>query len=134
MTVQSLKGGARRFSALPLVAFLALPVQAQVAGDGPATSVGLGEIVVTAQKRAENMQTVPVSVTAVTSEAVENLRATTLQGLQGTVPNVQINNFSNAPNTAVYTIRGIGVIEADPYAGNTVSIIVDGVPEYFSME
>src|SRR5690606_22875841 len=90
-------------------------------------------IVVTAQKRAENMQTVPVSVTAVTSEAVENLRATTLQGLQGTVPNVQINNFSNAPNTAVYTIRGIGVIEADPYAGNTVSIIVDGVPEYFSM-
>ncbi|MGK2287207.1 TonB-dependent receptor [Pedomonas sp. V897] len=132
MTVRSLWGGAR-FGALPLVALFALPVQAQGSTEAPAASIGLDAIVVTAQKRAENMQTVPVSVTAVTSEAVENLRAVTLQGLQGTVPNVQINNFSNAPNSAVYTIRGIGVIESDPYAGNTVSIMVDGVPEYFSM-
>ena len=94
---------------------------------------GLQDIVVTAQKRAENLQSVPISVTAVGSAALDNLQATSLQALQGAVPNIQINNFSNTPNTAVYTIRGIGVVEPDPYAGNTVSIVVDGVPQYFSM-
>jgi iron complex outermembrane receptor protein len=69
----------------------------------------------------------------VTSQTVDNLHATTLQGLQGVVPNVQIGTFSNTPNNAVFTIRGIGVIEADPYAGNTVSIVVDGVPQFFQI-
>jgi outer membrane receptor protein involved in Fe transport len=82
-----------------------------------AASGGLQEIVVTAQKRSENLQNVPISVTAVSSATVENLHAVTIQGLQGTTPNVQINNFSNTPNSAVFSIRGIGVIEPDPYAG-----------------
>ncbi len=94
---------------------------------------GLQEIVVTAQKRAENLQNVPISVSAVTSASLSNLQATSLQALQGSIPNVQINEFANAPNTAVYNIRGIGVADADPYAGNAVSIVVDGVPQYFSM-
>jgi len=98
-----------------------------------AMSTGLEEIVVTAQKRAENLQNVPIAVTAVSGEMISNAKAVSLQGLQGTIPNIQINNFSNTPNTAVFTIRGIGVIEPDPYAGNTVSIVVDGVPQFFSM-
>jgi iron complex outermembrane recepter protein len=94
---------------------------------------GLQEIVVTAQKRAENLQDVPIAVSAVTGQAIADMHAVTLQGLQGTTPNIQINNFSNTPQTAVFTIRGIGIIEPDPYAGNTVSIVYDGVPQYFSM-
>ncbi|KHK92655.1 TonB-dependent receptor [Novosphingobium malaysiense] len=94
---------------------------------------GIAEIIVTAQKRAENLQDVPISVAAVSAQAVEDMHATTLQALQGAVPNVQIGNFSNAPASAVFTIRGIGVIEPDPYAGNTVGIVVDGVPQFFSM-
>ena len=97
-------------------------------GDG-----GIAEIVVTAQKRAENLQDVPISVAAISASAIDDLNATTLQGLQGTVPNVSIGNFSNTPQNAVFTIRGIGVIEPDPYAGNTVGIVVDGVPQYFSI-
>ncbi|MFS0736069.1 TonB-dependent receptor [Sphingomonas sp. 1P06PA] len=94
---------------------------------------GLEDIVVTAQKRAENLQDVPISVTAVTGESISALKAVTLQGLNGTVPNIQLNNFSNTPNSAVISIRGIGVVEPDPYAGNTVSIVYDGVPQFFSM-
>ena len=93
---------------------------------------GIGEIVVTAQKRSENLQDVPISITALTAEAVDNLHATTLQGLQGAVPNVTISNFTNIPNNAVFYIRGIGVIEVDPFAGNTVSVVQNGVPQYFS--
>lgn len=110
-----------------------LPLAAAHAQEAQADQAGLQDIVVTAQKRAESQQTVPISITAVSAQALDNLQATSLQALQGAVPNVQINNFSNTPNTAVYTIRGIGVVEPDPYAGNTVSIVVDGVPQYFSM-
>jgi len=94
---------------------------------------GVQDIVVTAQKKSENLQDVPISVTAIGGEALGAAQATTLQALQGTIPNVQIDNFSNTPQSAVFTIRGIGVIEPDPYAGNTVSIVVDGVPQFFSM-
>ena len=119
-----LKGG------LSLFALAATPAMAQSAEQNTG---GIADIVVTAQKKAENLQSVPISVAAVTSEAVENAHAVNLQGLQGFVPNVEIGTFSNTPNTAVFTIRGIGVIEPDPYAGNTVGIVVDGVPQYFSM-
>lgn len=115
------------FSALALMAGPAF-AQAAAEDDG-----GIADIVVTAQKKAENLQDVPISIAAVTGAAVSDLHAATLQGLQGTVPNVEIGNFSNTPNNAVFTIRGIGIIEPDPYAGNTVSINVDGVPQYFSI-
>jgi iron complex outermembrane receptor protein len=95
--------------------------------------VGLETIVVTAQKKAENLQEVPISVAAVTSGDLEDLAAARLDGLSGTVPNVQIGYFSNTPNTAAVYIRGIGTFEPDPYAGNTVSIVTDGVPQFFSM-
>ena len=95
--------------------------------------VGLETIVVTAQKKAENLQEVPISVAAVTSNDLSDLAAARLDGLSGTVPNAQIGYFSNTPNTAAVYIRGIGVFEPDPYAGNTVSIVTDGVPQFFSM-
>jgi iron complex outermembrane receptor protein len=95
--------------------------------------VGIQEIVVTAQKKAENLQDVPISITAVGGEALASTQGISLQALQGQIPNVQIDNFANTPQSAVFTVRGIGVIEPDPYAGNTVSIVVDGVPQFFSM-
>ncbi|MCW1383802.1 TonB-dependent receptor [Novosphingobium sp. KCTC 2891] len=94
---------------------------------------GLEEIIVTAQKRSEKLQSVPISVTAVTGGAIEKLHGATIEALQGSVPNVQISSFANTPSTAVFNIRGIGVIDADPYAGNTVSIVLDGVPQVFAI-
>ena len=116
--------------------YLCSPSWSADASNGTASEADSGvlsDIIVTAQKRAESLQTVPISVTAVTGSAISDREALTLESLQGTVPNVEINNFSNTPQNAVFTIRGMGVIEPDPYAGNTVSIVVDGIPQYFSM-
>jgi iron complex outermembrane receptor protein len=101
--------------------------------DQSAPTTGLEPIIVTAQKRAENLQRVPIAVTALSGKTIENLHAQTLQGLAGTVPSIQINNYVNTPNTAAVFIRGMGILEADPWAGQTVSIVVDGVPQFFSM-
>ncbi|WP_164844045.1 TonB-dependent receptor [Croceicoccus ponticola] len=88
---------------------------------------GLSEIVVTAQKQAQNLQDVPISVTAVTGDMLEEQQINSVADLANSVPNVQINTFSNSPDSAVFTIRGIGVNDADPYVGTTVSVVVDGV-------
>jgi len=89
--------------------------------------VSLGEIIVTAQKRAENLQSVPISVSAVTGQALAEQQITNVAAMANSVPNVQINTFSNSPDSAVFTIRGVGVNDADPYVGTTVSVVVDGV-------
>ena len=122
----------RWLGGLSLLALSAAPALAQEQKPAEDTG-GIKEIVVTAQKKSENIQSVPISIAAVAGETLAQFNVTTLQALQGSVPNVQIDNFANTPNNAVFTIRGIGVIEPDPYAGNTVSIVVDGVPQFFSM-
>jgi len=59
---------------------------------------------------------------------LSNQEITDVRGLANMMPNVQINNFTNSPDSAVFTIRGVGVNDADPYVGTTVSVVVDGVP------
>jgi iron complex outermembrane receptor protein len=112
---------------------LSLPALAGVADaaadtDPSAGAGALETIVVTAQKREENIQTVPIAVTAITGAALENQGITSIQGLANSMPNVQINSFTNSPDSAVFTIRGVGVNDADPYVGTTVSVVLDGVP------
>jgi iron complex outermembrane receptor protein len=106
--------------------------EAAPAADQPDGS-SLEQIVVTAQKRAENLQSVPIAVTALSGELVDKLHANSLIDLTGQVPSIQIDHHSNTPNSAVLYIRGMGIEEADPYAGNTVSVVVDGVPQFFNM-
>lgn len=119
---------------LSLLAVSTAPAPALAQSAPPAdTNVGVADIVVTAQKKEERLQTVPISIAAVSAAAVGDLHAVTLQGLQGSLTNVSLGVFSNTPNNAVVAIRGIGIIEPDPYAGNTVGIVVDGVPQFFSL-
>ena len=99
----------------------------------PQSDTSLEEITVTAQKRAENMQVVPIAITAFTGEDLKKKQAVTLEALQGQVPNVQIGSFPNTPRTAVFYIRGMGAIESNLYAGSTVQVVVDGVPQAFGM-
>ncbi len=111
-------------------ACVAVPAAAQTAegeAESGAAQGGIQEIVVTAQKQAQNIQDVPIAITAVTGQTLEDNQVRNVLDLTNTLPNVQINSFSNSPDSAVFTIRGIGVNDADPYVGTTVSVVVDGV-------
>jgi len=89
---------------------------------------GLEEIVVTAQKREENMQEVPISVSAVTGEMIQTLHVHDLKDLTGTIPNVQIQVNAGLTNAVSYVIRGIGIVaNPSPYVGTEVGTVVDGV-------
>jgi iron complex outermembrane receptor protein len=93
----------------------------------------LETIIVTAQKKAENLQTVPIAITAITAKSIEDAHTVNLEALTGAVPNVQIGHFSNTPTSATFGIRGMSVVDPDPYAGQTVTVVMDGVPLVFNI-
>ena len=73
------------------------------------------EIVVTARKREENIQEVPVAVTVVTAETLEDSGVVDLSELQAQVPNLSIYPGRNQSTTLTAFMRGIG--QADPLWG-----------------
>ncbi len=90
-----------------------------------ADPVGLEEVVVTAQKRAENVQDVPISITAFSGETLKQAGVNDVRDLRRIAPNLNITTSSQQTNTRVI-IRGIGT------AGNTaiepsVASFIDGI-------
>ena len=119
-----------------LAATVCLCISGSVAAEEASERSSAGqieEVMVTAQRRSESIQTVPVAVTAVTGERMDALGAVTVEAIRGYIPNVQVQQFSNTPHGAVFNIRGMGVIEPDPYGGTTVVVTQDEVPQFFNM-
>lgn len=106
------------------VAVLAAPAFAQ---STPQEPVGLQDIVVTAQKREENLQRVPVAVTALTSEALETKRITSVAGLSSVVPNFQVLRQPSNAALPSFSLRGVLGGETAAQIDNGVSIYIDGV-------
>jgi iron complex outermembrane receptor protein len=106
-----------------LAAAAAQAQQAPAAREG-----GLEEIIVTAQKQEENIQTVPFSVTAVTGQSLERFQYNDLKDLNGTIPNVEFTQITNVSLNLAPSIRGIGITNnPDPYTGTEVAVVIDGV-------
>lgn len=100
---------------------------AQPAGDSRSAST-VQEIIVTAQKRAENVQNVPLSVTPTTGKELERLHIINLEGLNGPVPNLQVAENGGLALASMISIRGIGEANnPQVYAGTEVATVVDGV-------
>jgi iron complex outermembrane receptor protein len=101
-------------------------VPTDASSTGPSESTGLQEVVVTARRRSENLQTEPLSVQAVTGAQLEDMHVTQLSDLTD-IANVNFNNQPGFMNTMVPFIRGIG--EQDPVLTNDspVALYVNGV-------
>src|SRR3979411_2476073 len=80
---------------------------------GPATdteaSEGIQEITVTAQRRSENMQNVPITITALTGETIQQLNITTLNDYVKFLPNVTVAN--QGPGQGLIYMRGLATTE-----------------------
>ncbi len=86
----------------------------------------LPEVVVTAQKRAENLQDVPVSVTALSAQTLQDRHVTDILDLSSLAPALQIKTDDNAANPRIF-IRGVGLNDFNPATASPVGIYVDGV-------
>ena len=86
----------------------------------------LEEIVVTAQKREESVQDVPIAVSVLSEEKIETAHAVGLEGLQQLIPSVSFRKGNTNRNSTV-VVRGIGTISFSTAAEPSVSTVVDGV-------
>ncbi|HKT72571.1 MAG TPA: TonB-dependent receptor [Steroidobacteraceae bacterium] len=84
----------------------------------------IGEIVVTAQRREQRLQDVPITINVVSGEQALAAGVTGTSSLQVAVPGLIINRQAN--NAAPY-IRGIGTSNSNPSSENSVAIYLDGV-------
>ncbi|MBA4759299.1 TonB-dependent receptor [Sphingosinicella sp.] len=95
------------------------------AGQGEADIERLGEIIVTAEKRAESAQSVPIAISAFTGEELENAGVTDIESLKQVSPNLQ---FGKGPIDNFVSIRGVGAELINISSEPGVSIAQDGVP------
>lgn len=90
----------------------------------------LQEIIVTAQKRAERVNDVPLSITAATGEQLQELGVTNPASLEKIVPGFVFTQ--SAYSAPIYTIRGIGSYDEAIAISPAVGVYVDQVPLPFS--
>ena len=93
-------------------------------------AVGLDDVIVTARRTEESVQTVPLSVSAFSGEALERQGAQQVTDLQGAVPNLNIVQGRGSSNATNIYIRGIGQPDALQTFDPAVGVYVDDV--YYS--
>lgn len=105
-------------------ATLAFPAMAQ---DGSAEDAGIGDIVVTAQKRSENVQDVPIAISAVSSEFIESRGVSSIDSLGTIAPNVKIERAPSSKTISQIAIRGSVTINPAITWEPAVGLYLDGV-------
>jgi iron complex outermembrane receptor protein len=91
----------------------------------PDQDLQIAEVIVTARRRAESLQDVPVSVSALDADRIVQLQAENITGLQNAVPNLYMDRGDGA-NTVIY-VRGIGQNDSLAFADAGVGVYVDDV-------
>lgn len=114
-----------------LICSVTSPAFAAETDPAAVSDTGLGEIVVTANRREENLQKVPVTIAALDASALQAKGIVDATALNGTIPNLRVNSpFSETqPN---FTVRGIGVAnEFNPNAQSPIGVYFDEVYQGF---
>ena len=112
-----------------LTGLMGLDAGAAFAQSAPA----LEEIIVTAQRREENLQSTPISVSSIDSERLREMDANTLEGMSNVVPNFSVGNATGqVGNRAAVSIRGVnealGSIGTSPAVGIYIDDVYFGQP------
>ena len=108
------------------LAFAAPAFAADAAGDVAAEAAPVeGEIIVTAQRRAESLNDVGMAIQAVDGQTLENLRVTDVRDLTAVAPSFTVSqSYQGVPT---YTLRGIGFNTINLSSTSTVGTYVDEV-------
>ena len=106
----------------------AAPAEQAQAAASAAGDEGLADIVVTATRRSENLQDIPLSVATVSDDTLEAVMSggTDIRGLSGRVPSLNIESSFGRTFPRFY-IRGLGNTDFDLNASQPVSLIYDDV-------
>ncbi|WP_082515636.1 TonB-dependent receptor [Sphingomonas sp. Leaf412] len=98
---------------------------AEATDDSPTT--GLGDIIVTAQRRSENIQNVPISITAADADALATARVENISNIQAISPSISFRVTNIASSSANVIIRGLGTTGNSRSFEGSVGVFIDGV-------
>ena len=116
------------FGASALALMIASPVMAQEAQQAEeAAAEDSGEIIVTATLRSENLQNVPIAVTAFSAETLEKSGVKDLRDLGSVSPSFSVNNSNSESGGTTIRIRGVGTTGNNTGLESAVGIFLDGV-------
>ncbi len=115
-------------AASAIALFAALPATAQTTPPAaPAASDDYSsDVIVTATKREQTLQDVPISVSVTSTDTVEKARIVDLIDLQSVVPSLKVTQFQSAGQTN-FTIRGFGNGNGNDGIESSVGVFIDGV-------
>jgi iron complex outermembrane receptor protein len=102
---------------------LAAPAWAQ---EPPAEDNAVEGIIVTAQKREENLQDVPIVVNVVSAQALQDAGVRDVKDLQVLTPGLNVTSSTSEAQTSI-RIRGVGTIGDNPGLESSVGTVIDGV-------
>lgn len=86
-----------------------------------------GDIIVTAQRRAERLQDVPIAISALSASTMEDRNIQTVYDLQGSVPGLSISGFAGVNSTNLVSLRGIAGQPVPIGASQATAVYLDGV-------
>lgn len=116
-------------AALTPVAAAAQDSEEPASEERTSTLDAINEILVTGTKKkdAENVQDIPLAVTAFNAGTLEAFKIRDIQGLSFQAPSVSLDQVGTTRGTANFTIRGVGINSSIPSIDPTVGVFVDGV-------
>jgi iron complex outermembrane receptor protein len=107
--------------------FAAPPALAQETNDRAEEGAVVADIVVTAQRREEALQEIPLAVTALNAQMIEDLNARDIRDLTGLVPNLVVSEISIGPGMTQMSLRGVNSQDPEKSFDPAVGVFVDGV-------
>ncbi|HKX77915.1 MAG TPA: TonB-dependent receptor [Novosphingobium sp.] len=117
-----------RAALLGCCAVVALATGGQaLAQEAEADSFGVTDIVVTAQKREQSMQDVPVAITAISSEALQVNRIESVMDLGAQAPNLNVRATAGGVGVPTFTMRGSVTYGSVSGQDRTIAMYLDGV-------
>jgi iron complex outermembrane receptor protein len=109
--------------------FILMPLAAAIIGHGASAQgvTALEEVIVTAQKRDESVQQVPIAMTALTSDMLDEAGIRDISQINAASPSVTFSMTNNAASSANLQIRGIGTVGNARVFEGAVGVFIDGV-------
>ena len=99
----------------------------QAAVDAAAEPADSNDIVITATRRNQALSDVPMAVSAVTAQQLENTGATDIRQLQQVSPSLLVTSTQSEGGASTARIRGIGTVGDNPGLESSVGVFIDGV-------
>jgi len=111
-----------------IASFVSLNVVADeaIAQEAEVNTLAIEEIIVTARKKEESIQDVPMAVTAITDQLRES-SVRRIEDIQAFAPNLYINRTPGIASGAAITIRGVASLESDKSYEPSIGVVMDGM-------